>query len=156
MVFLDANPVIYLIEQPINLGPKAAARVSQLLANGERLAVSDLVRMECQVGPLKANDAVLLAQYTTFFASPDLDVLPVSPAVCDRAARIRAQYGFNLWTPCTWPPPSSMGVRSFSPGTRNCRDSPMSLWRSSREPGPRRHRCPGDRPDRPGASPAGR
>ena len=42
--------------------------------------------MECQVGPLKANDAVLLAKYITFFASPDLDVLPVSPAVCDRAA----------------------------------------------------------------------
>jgi len=95
MVFLDANPVIYLIEQPVSLGPKATARVSQLLANGERLAVSDLVRMECQVGPLKANDAVLLAKYATFFASPDLEVLSVSPAVCDRAARIRAQYGFK-------------------------------------------------------------
>ena len=95
MVFLDANPVIYLIEQPADLGSKATARVSQLLANGERLAVSDLVRMECQVGPLKANDTVLLAKYTTFFASPDLDVLPISPAVCDRAARIRAQYGFK-------------------------------------------------------------
>jgi hypothetical protein len=44
MVFLDANPVIYLIEQPANLGPKTTARVSQLLANGERLAVSDLVQ----------------------------------------------------------------------------------------------------------------
>jgi predicted nucleic acid-binding protein len=95
MVFLDANPVIYLIEQPANLGPKTTARVAVLLANGERLAVSDLVRMECQVGPLKANDTALLAKYTTFFASPDLDVLPASPAVCDRAARIRAQHGFK-------------------------------------------------------------
>jgi hypothetical protein len=58
MVFLDANPVIYLIEQPANLGSKVTARVSDLLTSGERLAVSDLVRMECQVGPLKANDAV--------------------------------------------------------------------------------------------------
>jgi uncharacterized protein len=90
MVFLDANPVIYLIEQPANLGSKVTARVSDLLASGERLAVSDLVRMECQVGPLKANDAELLARYATFFSSPDLDVLPGSPAVCDRAARIRA------------------------------------------------------------------
>lgn len=95
MVFLDANSVIYLIEQPPNLGPKATARVSALLARGERLAVSDLVRMECNVGPLIANDTVLLAKYTTFFASPDADVLPVSAAVCDRAARIRAQYGFK-------------------------------------------------------------
>jgi hypothetical protein len=77
MVFLDANPVIYLIEQPADLGPKATARVAELLASGERLAVSDLVRMECQVGPLKANDAALLDKYITFFASPDLDILPV-------------------------------------------------------------------------------
>ena len=72
MVFLDANPVIYLIEQPANLGSKVTARVADLLASGERLAVSDLVRMECQVGPLKANDAELLARYATFFSSPDL------------------------------------------------------------------------------------
>jgi uncharacterized protein len=51
--------------------------------------------MECQVGLIKANEAALLVRYGTFFSSPDLDVLPVSPAVCDRAARIRAQYGFK-------------------------------------------------------------
>jgi uncharacterized protein len=95
MVFLDANAVIYLIEQPATLGPQTKARVNNLLAIGERLVVSDLVRMECQVGPLKANDQVLLAQYVTFFQSPDVSVLTVSPAVCDRAARIRAQYGFK-------------------------------------------------------------
>jgi predicted nucleic acid-binding protein len=95
MVFLDANPVIYLIEQPADLGRKVTARVAELLASGERLAVSDLVRMECQIGPLKANDTALLDKYITFFASPDLDILPVSPAVCDRAARIRSQHGFK-------------------------------------------------------------
>ena len=95
MVFLEASPVIYLVEQPANLGPKVTARVAALLASGDCLALSDLVRMECQVGPLKANDAVLLAKYITFFSSPDLDVLPVSSAVCDRAAQIRAQYGFK-------------------------------------------------------------
>ena len=36
------------------------------------------------MGPLKANDAVLLARYATFFSSSDLDVLPVSPAAFDR------------------------------------------------------------------------
>jgi predicted nucleic acid-binding protein len=95
MVFLDANSVVYLIEQPPTLGTRATARVTALLASGERLAVSDLVRMECQVGPLKTNDHAMLARYTTFFNSPDVSVLPVSPAVCDRAARIRAQHGFK-------------------------------------------------------------
>ena len=28
MVFLDANPVIYLIEQPATFGPKVQARVT--------------------------------------------------------------------------------------------------------------------------------
>jgi predicted nucleic acid-binding protein len=51
--------------------------------------------MECLVGPLKANDAGLLANYIAFFRSPDVSVLPVSPPVCDRAARVRAQYGFR-------------------------------------------------------------
>jgi predicted nucleic acid-binding protein len=95
MVFLDANPVIYPIEQPANFGPKVTARVNALLASGERLAVSDLVRMECHVGPLKSNAPALLARYVTFFQSPDASVLTVSPAVCERAARIRAQYGFK-------------------------------------------------------------
>ena len=95
MVFLDTAPVIYLIEQPVNWGPKTTARVSAYMANGERLVVSDLVRMECQVGPLKSGDARMLAKYVAFFASPDVQVLSISSAVCDRAARIRAQYGFR-------------------------------------------------------------
>ena len=95
MVFLDTNAVIYLIEQPTVLGSKTKARVTALLASAERLAVSDLGRLEAHVSPLKANDQVLLAQYITFFQSPDVSVLTVSPAVCDRAARIRAQYGFK-------------------------------------------------------------
>jgi predicted nucleic acid-binding protein len=95
MVFLDTCPVIYLIEQPPTWGPRTTARVAALLAAGERLAVSDLIRMECQVGPLKSGDQLLLVKFTTFFASPDVQVLPVSAAVCDRAAHIRANYGFK-------------------------------------------------------------
>ena len=95
MVFLDTALVIYLIEQPVGWGPKANACVSGHLANGERVAFSDLVRMECQVGPLKSGDARLLAKYIAFFESPDVQVLSILPTVCDRAARIRAQYGFR-------------------------------------------------------------
>ena len=39
MVFLDAAPLIYLIEQPPTFGPRAAARIATLLGAGERLAV---------------------------------------------------------------------------------------------------------------------
>lgn len=95
MVFLDTNAVIYLIEEPVGLGVETKERVNALLKSGELLAVSDLVRMECQVGPLKANDHLILAQYVTFFQSPDVSVLTFSAAVCDRAAQVRARYGFK-------------------------------------------------------------
>jgi len=95
MVFLDTSPVIYLIEQPTLWGQKSMARISTLLSGGEQLAVSDLVRMECQVGPLKRNDQLMLAKFAVFFASPDVQVLSITGAACDRAAIIRAQYGFK-------------------------------------------------------------
>ena len=95
MVFLDANTVIYLIEQPPILGSKARARLAALLALGERLSVSDLVRMGCQGGPLKANAPGSWPITPDSSDRPILSVLPLSAAVCDRAARIRAQHGFK-------------------------------------------------------------
>lgn len=57
MVFLDTSALIYFVEQSPLWGAKATAKIGTYLAAGERLALSDLVRMECQVGPLKSNDA---------------------------------------------------------------------------------------------------
>lgn len=95
MVFLDANLVIYFIEQPPIWGAKTTARIAALLASGERLAINDLVRMECQVGPLKTGDSLLLNKFFTFFASLDVQVLALTAAICDRAARIRALHNFK-------------------------------------------------------------
>ena len=67
-----------------------------ILATGDRLAVSDLVRLECRVGPLAAGNATRLAEFDAFFASPDVQVVPVTTAVFDRAALIRARHRFRL------------------------------------------------------------
>jgi predicted nucleic acid-binding protein len=95
MVFLDASPVIYHVEQPAAWGPKASARITALVAAGEQLAVTDLVRMECLVGPLKKGDVNLLTDFRTFFSSPDVRVLAIIAGVADRAAMIRAGHGFK-------------------------------------------------------------
>jgi len=94
-VFLDTNAVVYFVEQPPHWGPKVTARIISFRAAGEQLAVSDLVRMECIVRPLKVNDSKRFADLASFFAAPDVTVLPITPAVCDRAARIRATHGFK-------------------------------------------------------------
>jgi len=94
-VFLDTNIVVYLIERAPDIGPAAAAHVEVLLSQGERLVVSDLVRRECRVRPLRLGDAVTLAAYDGYFGSEDVEVVPITPAVCDRAATIRARDRFR-------------------------------------------------------------
>lgn len=95
IVFLDAHPVIYFIEQPPVWGAIATARIARFRADGDQLAVSDLIRMECQVGPLKSGDAARLNDFAAFFAAPDVLILAITAGVCDRAVRIRATHNFK-------------------------------------------------------------
>lgn len=94
MVFLDANPIIYHVEQPPVWGRKASARLAVLRAAGEDFAVTELVRMECLVGPMQAGDASVEADFAAFFSAPDMRLLPIT-AAAERAARIRAAYRFK-------------------------------------------------------------
>ena len=66
-IFLDANIVIYLIERTPDQGLAAAKCIQNLIAQGQRLVVSDLVRMECRVRPLRLNDAVTLSAFDALF-----------------------------------------------------------------------------------------
>lgn len=95
IVYLNANFVIYFIEKNPVWGPKVSAYIASLLSGGEELAVSDLTRLECRVGPLISGNALLLNKFTTFFQSPDVKVLPLTANVCDRAADLRAKYRFK-------------------------------------------------------------
>jgi predicted nucleic acid-binding protein len=99
MICLDANCVIYLIEKNPLWGPKVIARLAAATAAGDRLAVSDLARAECLVGPLKAGDAAMLADYQRFFGSSAVQMLPVSPEVCERAAEVRVASAMKIKLP---------------------------------------------------------
>ena len=94
-IFLDSNIVIYLIEQPANWGERASVRIEAILEAGDRMVVSDLVRMECRVRPLATNDEQSLADFDDFFASEKVQVVPITASICDRAAAIRANYRFR-------------------------------------------------------------
>jgi predicted nucleic acid-binding protein len=96
LIYLDANIVIYLIEQPAGWGPRAKTRIDALRANGDKMAVSDLTRLECRVQPLATNNTARLAQFSAFFISSDVQVFSLPAAVFDRATEVRAQYRFKL------------------------------------------------------------
>ena len=96
IVSLDANCVIYLVERNPTWGPKVSVRLAALRRAGDQIAVSDLVRTEALVGPIKGGRAAVLAAYRAFFNDPAVQILPLTSAVCERAAVIRAAYGFKI------------------------------------------------------------
>jgi predicted nucleic acid-binding protein len=94
IVFLDSNVVIYYIECDPYWGPKVEDRLRKIAANNDTLATSDAVRLETLIGPFQSGDIAVLADYQKFFNSSGIQMLPVTAAVWEQAARIRA--GFKL------------------------------------------------------------
>lgn len=92
IVCLDANIVIYYVERHPIWEPKVTARLRAFAASGDTVAVSDVARLECLVGPLQSGDAAVFADYQTFFASPGIHMLPVTAGIWERAAQIRAAF----------------------------------------------------------------
>ena len=91
-LYLDAAPVIYMVEQ---VAPYAAA-VEARLSGAELIQViSDLTRMECRVKPLRDGNSDLLKDYDNYFEGAIAEIVALSREVMDRATAIRAQYGFK-------------------------------------------------------------
>ena len=89
IVCLDANIVIYLVERNPIWEPKVAVRLKAFAASGDTLAVCDLARAECLIGPLRSGNTGVVAEYQKFFASPSVQMLPLTVGVCERAAEVR-------------------------------------------------------------------
>jgi len=95
IVFLDTNIVIYAVEDSPSFGARANAHLTALRSTNHEFMISDLTRMECLVGPLRTGNSVLESDFRTFFAAAGMQVVPITPAVCDRAALIRATTRFK-------------------------------------------------------------
>jgi predicted nucleic acid-binding protein len=76
MICLDTNCVIYLVEYNSYWGPKVVTRLAAAHTLGDTVAVCDLARTECLIGPLAKKDATVLAEYQRYFASPTVRMLP--------------------------------------------------------------------------------
>lgn len=96
LIYFDSVILIYLLDHTGSFQRRATTRLTTLETAGDRIAISDLARLECRVNPLARSDAVKLAGFDSFFTRPDvIKVLP-STAVYDRATQLRATYKFKL------------------------------------------------------------
>jgi predicted nucleic acid-binding protein len=95
LVYSDSVILIYWLDQVGPLHLRAENRMLALLVAGDRIAVSDLTRLECRVGPLKRRDPAILSVFDAFFARPEVQVVSLGRPVFDRAAQLRADHGFK-------------------------------------------------------------
>ncbi len=91
-LYLDASPVIYLVEQR---APYAALVLTQIRVPGTILVSSDLVLMEALVQPLRHQNQPLVQDFNNFFAIQVAERIPFCEAVFRQAADIRARYNFR-------------------------------------------------------------
>ena len=96
-IYLDTNVLVYLVETIPKWVRITEARLRALGRSDETqlLAISDLSRLECRVGPLRSQDVALLQAYGDFFKRTDVRVVPIVDTVFDLAAEIRAAYRFK-------------------------------------------------------------
>ena len=95
-IYCDSVILIYFLDAVGPFHVRAETRITALLAAGDRIVVSDLSRLECRVKPLRTGDAASLAQFDAFFARTDIEFVPLSGAVYERATVLRAIYNFKL------------------------------------------------------------
>jgi len=96
LVYADSCILIYYLDHKGDWNARATAKLDQLAVGGDRIATSDLVRLECRVKPINTGDADRLAVFDTFFSRPDIQRVSITTPVFDRATTIRATFGFRL------------------------------------------------------------
>src|SRR4051812_10728288 len=93
VAYLDNVILVYYFDHTGTFPARASHRLASLRAAGDEVADGGLVRMECRIGPLGSGHCnwrcLMVSSPLPKFGSP-----PLSPAVFDRAADIRARYGF--------------------------------------------------------------
>lgn len=95
LIYCDSAVLIYWLDHVGPLQLRAEARIDALQRAGDQMAISDLTRLECRVGPLKRQDAAALREFDDFFNQPGIMRVPLAPAVFDRATQLRADWSFK-------------------------------------------------------------
>jgi predicted nucleic acid-binding protein len=94
-VYSDSVILIYYFEGAPSFKARATGRLGAIWTAGDMLAVSDLVRLECRMLPIRLGDAVRLGDYDNLFTQPNVTLVPMTTAVFDRATVIRAIHNFK-------------------------------------------------------------
>ena len=86
LVHVDANPLIYSVENHPAYGPLLQSLWQAAKAKSIEVVSSDLVLMEVLVGPLKRGDSALAQTYEQALSGTDIRLLPITHPILRQAA----------------------------------------------------------------------
>ena len=95
-IYCDTVILVYYFEGTPAFKALATSRLTAMWAAGDVLVTSDLVRLECRVQPIRLGKLTQLAEYDRLFVQPNVERVPMTTAIFDRATSIRATYNFKL------------------------------------------------------------
>lgn len=95
-IYCDSVILIYFLEGTPVFKTRATSRLAAMGGAGDILATSDLVRLECRMQPIRLGNTAQLAEYDNLFAQSNVELVPITAAVFDRATLIRATHDFRL------------------------------------------------------------
>lgn len=93
LVFLDANCLIYLVEQHAEHGPRVSHLVRRMIERGDSVCTSTLAVGEVMAGPRMHGDSDLEARYRDLFATAGWRLLPFDRAAVEHFVSARAMPG---------------------------------------------------------------
>jgi predicted nucleic acid-binding protein len=96
IIFLDSAPLIYFIEKNIRYIDVVKPIIALIDSQQAKGMTSTITLLEVLVLPLREGNKKLADKYKTILlSSSDLETCEISNAISERAAVIRAKYGFK-------------------------------------------------------------
>lgn len=96
VVFLDTAPLIYFIEKNSHYLDVVKPVIELIVSQQAKGMTSTITLLEVLVLPLREGNKKLAEKYKTILlSSNDLETCEISNAISERAAIIRAKYGFK-------------------------------------------------------------
>ena len=91
-VFIDTNPLIYLVGKHEPYYSKVLKFISQCIAENASFYTSTITDAEFLVLPLSQNDSKQINQYKSFIKNLAFEKCKISEGIAEKAALIRANH----------------------------------------------------------------
>lgn len=91
-VYVDANAFIYKVERVFPFHERADRFWREALDKNCAIITSEPTILEVSVGPLKANNRELLADFMRFLSASPITLSPIDRATLERAAQLRSTH----------------------------------------------------------------